>query len=67
MTEDNEGLQMSDPQPLPSWVPPELEPEYREWQAWLDGYITHWSGEVRKFLEEKGHTRQNGGKPQLRS
>ena len=48
---------MSDPQPLPSWVPPELQPEYREWQAWLDGYITHWSGEVRKFLEEEGHER----------
>jgi hypothetical protein len=53
---------MSDP--LPSWVPPELEKEYREWSASLDAYVERWGKAVRKFIEEKG--RQDGGKPPAR-
>jgi hypothetical protein len=30
-----------------------MEPEYREWQAQLDGYINQWSAEVRKFIEDR--------------
>jgi hypothetical protein len=39
---------------LPSWVPPELEKEYREWEASLDAYIERWGKAVRQFLAEKG-------------
>jgi hypothetical protein len=53
---------MSDPKPLPPFVPPELEKEY-EWEASLDAYIERWGKAVRKFIEEKGYTRQDGGKP----
>ena len=54
---------MSDLKPLPSWVPPEMEPEHREWQAQLDDYIKHWSAEVGKFLEEKGYRRRRTPQP----
>jgi hypothetical protein len=40
----------SDPKPLPSWVPPELEPEYRKWQEQLDDYIKQWSAAVDRFI-----------------
>jgi hypothetical protein len=56
MTEDHEGYKCN-PQP------PELEPEYREWERWLDGYIEHWGNAVGRFLEEKGHRKV---KPQPR-
>jgi hypothetical protein len=42
---------------LPSWVPPELEEEYRAWQAQQDDYIKQWSAAVGKFLEAKGYKR----------
>jgi len=51
-------VQMSD---LPSWVPPELEQEYREWQAQFDDYINQWSAAVGTFLEAKGYKRLEGG------
>jgi hypothetical protein len=57
---------------LPPDVLPELEKEYREWQAQLDVYISQWKAAVQ-LLEEKGykphpHTAAKaapeGGKPQ---
>ena len=48
---------MSDPHPSRLASPPELEKEWREWQAQLDDYINQWKAQMRKFLEAKGYKR----------